>query len=62
MKFDLISKDKSSSARAGIIKTSNGTIKTPVFMPVGTSANVKGIHQRELKNDIKPDIILGNRR
>ncbi len=60
MKFDLISKDKSSSARAGIIKTSNGTIKTPVFMPVGTSANVKGIHQRELKNDIKPDIILGN--
>ena len=60
MEFDLIFKDKLSSARAGIIKTSNGSIKTPVFMPVGTSANVKGVHQRELKNDIKPDIILGN--
>ena len=60
MEFDLISKDKLSSARVGEIKTSNGIIKTPVFMPVGTSANVKGIHQRELKNDIKPDIILCN--
>ncbi len=60
MEFDLIYKDKLSSARAGIMKTSNGLIKTPVFMPVGTSANVKGVHQRELRNDIKPDIILGN--
>ena len=60
MEFNLTAKDKLSSARAGIIKTSNGSIKTPVFMPVGTSANVKGVHQRELKNDIKLDIILGN--
>ena len=60
MKFNVIAKDKLSSARAGVIKTSNGLIETPVFMPVGTSANVKGVHQRELKNDINPDIILGN--
>jgi queuine tRNA-ribosyltransferase len=60
MKFNVIAKDKLSSARAGVIKTSNGLIETPVFMPVGTSATVKAVHQRELKNDINPDIILGN--
>jgi len=60
MKFNLVAKDKMSSARAGIIETSKGLIETPVFMPVGTSATVKGVHQRELKNDINPDIILGN--
>jgi len=60
MKFNVIAKDKLSSARAGVIKTSNGLIETPVFIPVGTSATVKAVHQRELKNDINPDIILGN--
>ena len=60
MKFNLVAKDKMSSARAGIIEISKGLIETPVFMPVGTSATVKGVHQRELKNDINPDIILGN--
>ena len=58
MKFNLIAKDKLSSARAGVIKTSNGLIETPVFMPVGTSANVKGVHQRELKKDIGIDMKL----
>ncbi|WP_330444134.1 tRNA guanosine(34) transglycosylase Tgt [Flavobacterium sp. C4GT6] len=60
MKFDLITKDPQSKARAGLITTDHGPIETPIFMPVGTVATVKGVHQRELKNDINPDIILGN--
>jgi queuine tRNA-ribosyltransferase len=60
MKFDLIQKDPQSKARAGSITTDHGVIETPIFMPVGTVASVKGVHQRELKNDINPDIILGN--
>ena len=60
MKFDLLQKDSQSKARAGTITTDHGVIETPIFMPVGTVASVKGVHQRELKNDINPDIILGN--
>jgi queuine tRNA-ribosyltransferase len=60
MKFDLLQKDPQSKARAGSITTDHGVIETPIFMPVGTVASVKGVHQREVKNDINPDIILGN--
>jgi queuine tRNA-ribosyltransferase len=60
MKFDLLSKDPNSQARAGSITTDHGVIETPIFMPVGTVASVKGVHQRELREDINPDIILGN--
>jgi len=60
MKFDLLSKDPNSQARAGSITTDHGVIETPIFMPVGTVASVKGVHQRELRDDINPDIILGN--
>ena len=60
MKFELHTTDQSTQARAGTISTTHGKIETPIFMPVGTSATVKGVHQRELKNDINPDIILGN--
>jgi queuine tRNA-ribosyltransferase len=60
MKFDLLQKDPQSKARAGSITTDHGVIETPIFMPVGTVASVKGVHQRELKQDINPDIILGN--
>ncbi len=60
MDFKLKSSDKNSKARAGVITTDHGEIETPIFMPVGTVASVKGVHQRELKNDINPDIILGN--
>ena len=60
MKFDLLQKDSQTKARAGTITTDHGVIETPIFMPVGTVASVKGVHQRELKNDINPDIILGN--
>ena len=60
MKFDLLKTDPLSKARAGTITTDHGVIETPIFMPVGTVASVKGVHQRELKEDINPDIILGN--
>lgn len=60
MKFELNKKDDQSKARAGLITTDHGQIETPIFMPVGTAATVKAVHQRELKNDINPDVILGN--
>src|SRR5690606_22359379 len=60
MTFDLLSTDPGSKARAGKLTTDHGTIETPIFMPVGTVGSVKGVHQRELKEDINPDIILGN--
>ncbi|KGO92347.1 tRNA guanosine(34) transglycosylase Tgt [Flavobacterium subsaxonicum] len=60
MKFDLVTKDPLSKARAGTLTTDHGVIQTPIFMPVGTMGTVKGVHQRELKEDINPDIILGN--
>jgi queuine tRNA-ribosyltransferase len=60
MKFELKSKDPQSKARAGKITTDHGVIETPIFMPVGTAATVKGVHQTELKAEVNPDIILGN--
>jgi len=60
MQFDLKLTDPKSKARAGVITTDHGTIETPIFMPVGTVATVKGVHQSELKEQINPDIILGN--
>jgi queuine tRNA-ribosyltransferase len=60
MQFELITTDHKSNARAGKITTDHGVIETPIFMPVGTVATVKGVHQRELKESINPDIILGN--
>jgi len=48
------------SARAGVITTDHGTVNTPIFMPVGTVGSVKAVHQRELRDDIKAQIILGN--
>ncbi|MCF2496211.1 tRNA guanosine(34) transglycosylase Tgt [Dyadobacter chenhuakuii] len=60
MKFTLQVEDPASKARAGFIETDHGTIQTPIFMPVGTAGTVKAVHQRELKEDIKAQIILGN--
>lgn len=60
MKFKLQHTDPGSRARAATLLTDHGPIETPVFMPVGTAASVKGVHQRELREDINPDIILGN--
>jgi queuine tRNA-ribosyltransferase len=59
MKFTLQNNDLDSNARAGLIETAHGEIQTPIFMPVGTLGTVKGVHQRELKDDIKAQIILG---
>ena len=60
MKFNCSHTDPKGKARAGEIITDHGKIQTPIFMPVGTAATVKGVHQRELKTEINPDIILGN--
>lgn len=60
MDFKLQAEDKGSKARAGLITTEHGQIETPIFMPVGTAGTVKAVHQRELKEDIKAEIILGN--
>lgn len=60
MKFSLLATDTNSRARAGIVETAHGAIETPIFMPVGTVGTVKAVHQRELVQDIKAQIILGN--
>ncbi len=60
MKFEISFLDSSSNARAGLITTAHGTIETPIFMPVGTAATVKAIHNKDLEEQVRPDIILGN--
>ncbi len=60
MHFETIYKDTNSKARAGKLVTDHGTIETPIFMPVGTGGSVKGVHQYEIENEIKAQIILGN--
>lgn len=60
MQYTLLAKDKHSSARCGVLTTDHGEIHTPIFMPVGTVGTVKGVHVRELKEDIGAEIILGN--
>lgn len=60
MKFNLKGKDKKSSARAGEIITDHGKIQTPIFMPVGTAGSVKAVHMKDVKDDVKAQIILGN--
>jgi len=58
--YDLLHTDKQSAARAGVVHTDHGDILTPIFMPVGTVGTVKGIHRRDLEEDIHAQIILGN--
>ena len=60
MNFEVKALDKQSNARAGILTTDHGEIETPIFMPVGTIGTVKGVHQKELDEAIKAQIILGN--
>lgn len=60
MKYTLLKKDIQTSARLGLIETDHGFIQTPIFMPVGTVGSVKGVYHRDLKEDIKAQIILGN--
>ena len=58
--FNLQATDANSAARAGVVHTDHGDILTPIFMPVGTVGTVKGVHRRELEDEIKAQIILGN--
>jgi queuine tRNA-ribosyltransferase len=60
MKFELQKKDEQTKARAGKISTAHGEILTPIFMPVGTAGTVKGVHQKELQDEVEAQIILGN--
>ena len=60
MDFKLIKKDSASKARLGELTTAHGKIQTPIFMPVGTAATVKGVHQHEADKDTRAQIILGN--
>ena len=60
MKFTLQYTDENSKSRAGIIETDHGSIETPIFMPVGTVGSVKGIHVKDLEEQVNAEIILGN--
>ena len=60
MTFEVQHTDNASDARAGLITTDHGIIKTPIFMPVGTAGTVKGVHFSELREQVKAQIILGN--
>lgn len=60
MPFTLQHTDTANAARAGVLHTAHGDIETPIFMPVGTVGSVKAVHFRELREDIKAQIILGN--
>jgi queuine tRNA-ribosyltransferase len=60
MKFESVATSAGTAARVGELTTPHGLVSTPVFMPVGTAGSVKGIHTRDLKEDIGAQIILGN--
>lgn len=60
MTFELQHTDTLSNARAGLLTTGHGQIQTPIFMPVGTVGSVKGLTVRDLKEEVKAQIILGN--
>jgi queuine tRNA-ribosyltransferase len=60
LKFELLKSDDKTAARAGKITTDHGAIETPIFMPVGTIGSVKAVSQQQLKEQVKPQIILGN--
>ena len=60
MTYTVTDTDPCSDARAGLLTTAHGQIETPIFMPVGTCGSVKGVHFRELREEVKAQIILGN--
>jgi len=60
MKFKILHSDNGTKARTGVLETDHGRIPTPIFMPVGTAGTVKGVHQADLKNEVRSPIILGN--
>ena len=60
MEFSIVSNDRKSNARACVLSTGHGPIETPIFMPVGTAATVKACHIRDVRDEVKAQIILGN--
>ena len=60
MKFEIVNEDFKSSARIGKIETDHGSFETPLFMPVATSGAIKGVHNKDLIENIYPDVILSN--
>ena len=58
MKFEIVNEDSKSSARIGTIETDHGSFETPLFMPVATSGAIKGVHNKDLIENIYPDVIL----
>jgi queuine tRNA-ribosyltransferase len=60
IRFTILAQCPETGARAGILHTAHGDIETPVFMPVGTQATVKGLSQRDLWDDLQARLILGN--
>ena len=62
LQFNLEKTDSSTKARAGKITTDHGQIATPIFMPVGTVGSVKAVTQQQLMDDVKAQIILGNKK
>ena len=60
MKFEIVNEDCNSSARIGKIETDHGSFETPLFMPVATSGAIKGVHNKDLIENIYPDVILSN--
>ncbi|MCB0577790.1 MAG: tRNA guanosine(34) transglycosylase Tgt [Phaeodactylibacter sp.] len=60
LQFSITHNDPHSSARCGQITTDHGRIETPIFMPVGTLGSVKGVQQRDLEEEVRAQIILGN--
>lgn len=60
MRFELLTTDPKSAARAGELHTDHGVVPTPIFMPVGTLGAVKAVHMRELREDVKASIMLSN--
>ncbi len=60
MKFSIAANDSKSNARAGLLMTDHGPIETPIFMPVGTAGTVKACHLRDVRDEAKAQIILGN--
>ena len=60
MKFEIVNEDSKSSARIGTIETDHGSFETPLFMPVATSGAIKGVHNKDIIENIYPDVILSN--
>lgn len=58
--FELLTTDRDSGARAGVVRTDHGEIPTPIFMPVGTAGSVKAVSAEQLEQEVKARIILGN--